>query len=141
MKVLIIGGVAGGATAAARLRRLDEHAEIIMFERGEYISFANCGLPYYIGGEITDKSELTVQTPKSFNDRFKIDIRVQNEVVSIDTTAKVVDVKDLVTGEVYLESYDKLILAPGAGPYPSKPRWYRFRSCLYSEKHPRHLSH
>mgnify|MGYP000865092646 CR=1 FL=1 len=116
MKVLIIGGVAGGATAAARLRRLDEFAEIIMFERGEYISFANCGLPYYIGGEITDKTALTVQTPKSFNNRFNIDIRTQNEVIALDPSAKVVDVKDLVTGEIYHESYDKLILAPGAAP-------------------------
>lgn len=116
MKVLIVGGVAGGATAAARLRRLDDHAEIIMFERGEYISFANCGLPYYIGGEITDKGDLTVQTPKSFHERFNIDIRTENEVIAIDPVAKVVDVKDLKTGEVYNESYDKLILAPGAAP-------------------------
>lgn len=116
MKILIVGGVAGGATAAARLRRLDEHAEIIMFERGEYISFANCGLPYYIGGEITDKADLTVQTPKSFYDRFRVDIRTQNEVQAIDPAAKVVDVKDLVSGEMYHESYDKLILAPGAAP-------------------------
>ncbi|NLM07384.1 MAG: FAD-dependent oxidoreductase, partial [Clostridiales Family XIII bacterium] len=120
MKVLIVGGVAGGATAAARLRRLDEHAEIIMFERGEYISFANCGLPYYIGGEITDKADLTVQTPKGFYDRFRVDIRSRNEVIAIDPVAKVVDVKDLKTGEVYNESYDKLILAPGAAPVRPK---------------------
>ena len=116
MKVLIIGGVAGGATAAARLRRLDESAEIIMFERGEYISFANCGLPYYIGGEITNKEDLTVQTPKSFYDRFRVDVRIMNEVLSIDPASKVVDVKDLTTGDVYHESYDKLILSPGAAP-------------------------
>ena len=116
MKVLIIGGVAGGATTATRLRRLNEQAEIIMFERGEYISFANCGLPYYIGGEITDKSALTVQTPKSFNDRFNVDIRINNEVLSVDPSAKVIDVKDHTTGELYHESYDKLILAPGAAP-------------------------
>jgi NADPH-dependent 2,4-dienoyl-CoA reductase/sulfur reductase-like enzyme/peroxiredoxin family protein/TusA-related sulfurtransferase/rhodanese-related sulfurtransferase len=120
MKVLIVGGVAGGATAAARLRRLDEHAEIILFERGEYISFANCGLPYYIGGEITDKADLTLQTPKGFYDRFRVDIRTQNEVIAIDPTAKVVDVKDLKSGEVYNESYDKLILAPGAAPIRPK---------------------
>lgn len=120
MKVLIVGGVAGGATAAARLRRLDEHAEIILFERGEYISFANCGLPYYIGGEITDKADLTVQTPKGFYDRFRVDIRTQNEVIAIDPVAKVVDVKDLKTGEVYNESFDKLILAPGAAPLRPK---------------------
>lgn len=120
MKVLIVGGVAGGATAAARLRRLDENAEIILFERGEYISFANCGLPYYIGGEITDKADLTVQTPKGFYDRFRVDIRTQNEVIAIDPVAKVVDVKDLKTGEVYNESFDKLILAPGAAPLRPK---------------------
>lgn len=116
MKVLIVGGVAGGATAAARLRRLDENAEIILLERGEYISYANCGLPYFIGGEITDKNTLTVQTPKSFTDRFNVDIRVQNEVLVIDTSAKTADIKDHVTGEIYHESYDKLILAPGAAP-------------------------
>ena len=116
MKVLIVGGVAGGATTATRLRRLDEHAEIIMFERGEYISFANCGLPYYIGGEITDKSDLTVNTPKDLHDRFQVDVRTLNEVISLDPAAKVVDVKDLNTGEVYSESYDKLVLAPGAAP-------------------------
>ncbi|NLT47506.1 MAG: FAD-dependent oxidoreductase [Clostridiales bacterium] len=120
MKVLIVGGVAGGATAAARLRRLDENAEIILFERGEYISFANCGLPYYIGGEINDKADLTVQTPKGFYDRFRVDIRTQNEVIAIDPVAKVVDVKDLKTGEVYNESFDKLILAPGAAPLRPK---------------------
>ncbi|MEG1442194.1 MAG: hypothetical protein RSC29_05980, partial [Oscillospiraceae bacterium] len=80
-KILIVGGVAGGASAAARLRRLDESAKIIMFERGEYISFANCGLPYYIGGKITDKSALTLQTPKSFNARFNVDVRIKNDVI------------------------------------------------------------
>jgi len=115
-KVLIVGGVAGGASAAARLRRLDENADIILFERGEYISFANCGLPYYIGGEITQKSALTLQTPKSFHDRFHVDVRVQNEVISIDRKAKTVEVKDHKTGEIYWESYDKLILSPGAEP-------------------------
>ena len=83
-KILIVGGVAGGASAAARLRRLDETAEIILFERGEYISFANCGLPYYIGGEITDKEALTLQTPQSFHARFRVDVRVQNEVTAIN---------------------------------------------------------
>jgi len=116
LKVLIVGGVAGGATAAARLRRLDEQAEIILFERGEYISFANCGLPYYIGGEIKEKSALTLQTPKSFRARFNVDIRTQNEVVSIDAAAKTVEVKNLKNGEVYTESYDKLVLSPGAAP-------------------------
>src|SRR5665647_2376895 len=115
-KVLIIGGVAGGATAAARLRRLDEKAEIIMFERGEYISFANCGLPYYIGGEITEKSALTLQTPMSFNKRFNVDVRIFSEVLSIDKNKKTIEVKNLKTGEVYTENYDKLILSPGAEP-------------------------
>jgi CoA-disulfide reductase len=115
-KILIIGGVAGGATAAARLRRLDEHSEIIMFERGNYISYANCGLPYYIGGDITEKSALTLQTPQSFNSRFNVDVRVNNEVISIDTKNKSIEVKDHKTGKVYNESYDKLILSPGAEP-------------------------
>ncbi len=116
MKTLIVGGVAGGATAAARLRRLDEKAEIIMFERGEYISFANCGLPYYIGGEIKDKAALTLQTPKSFKARFNVDVRNFSEVVGIDREKKTVEVKKLQTGEIYTEHYDKLILSPGASP-------------------------
>jgi CoA-disulfide reductase len=116
MKVLIVGGVAGGASAAARLRRLDEKAEIIMFERGEYISFANCGLPYYIGGEITEKSALTLQTPKSFNARFNVDVRILNEVTAINPDEKTVTVKNHKTGEEYAESYDKLILSMGAEP-------------------------
>ena len=94
-KVLIVGGVAGGASAAARLRRLDEQTEIVMFERGEYISFANCGLPYYIGGDIKEKSALTLQTPESFNSRFNVDVRVLNEVVSIDKENKTVQVKNI----------------------------------------------
>ncbi len=115
-KILIIGGVAGGASAAARLRRLDEAAQIILFERGEYISFANCGLPYYIGGEITEKSALTLQTPKSFNSRFNVDVRIQSEVIAIDPAAKTVEVKNIKDNVTYRESYDKLILSPGAEP-------------------------
>jgi len=115
-KILIIGGVAGGATAAARLRRLDEHAEIILFERGEHISFANCGLPYYIGGKITNKAALTVQTPQSFKQRFNVDVRVLNEVISIEKEAKTITVSNHKTGEIYTETYDKLILSPGAKP-------------------------
>lgn len=115
-RILIIGGVAGGASAAARLRRLDEQAEIIMFERGEYISFANCGLPYFIGGEITDREALTLQTPESFKARFRVDVRVLNEVTAIDPGNKTVTVKNLKTGETYQEAYDKLILSPGAEP-------------------------
>jgi CoA-disulfide reductase len=116
LKVLIIGGVAGGATAAARLRRLDEHIEIIMFERGEYISFANCGLPYYIGGIIADRDDLLLQTPGSFRRRFNVDVRVLSEVLSINHKAKTIKVLNIKTGETYNENYDKLILAPGASP-------------------------
>lgn len=116
MKTVIIGGVAGGASAAARLRRLDESAEIIVLERGEYVSFANCGLPYYIGGAITDKNNLTLQTPESFRARFNIDVRVNSEAVKIEPKAKAVTVKNLKTGESYTESYDSLILSPGAEP-------------------------
>lgn len=116
MKTIIIGGVAGGATVAARLRRLDEKAEIIILERGEYVSFANCGLPYYIGGVITDREDLTLQTPESFKARFNIDVRVLNEAVRINPDTKTVTVKDLRTGETYEESYDNLILSMGAEP-------------------------
>ena len=116
MKTIIIGGVAGGATAAARLRRLDEKAEIIILERGEYVSFANCGLPYYIGGVITDHEDLTLQTPESFRARFNIDVRVLNEAVKINLDTKTVTVKNLRTGETYEETYDNLILSMGAEP-------------------------
>ena len=116
MKTVIIGGVAGGATAAARLRRLDEQAEIVILERGEYVSFANCGLPYYIGGVITDRNDLTLQTPQSFKARFNIDVRVLNEAVSINPGTKTVTVKHLRSGETYEETYDNLILSMGAEP-------------------------
>ncbi len=116
MKVLIIGGVAGGATAAARLRRLDENAEIIIIERSGYVSYANCGLPYYIGGEITDRSALTLQSPESFKRRFRIDARVRQEAVSIDRASKTVRIRRLADGTEYTEGYDKLILSPGAHP-------------------------
>lgn len=116
MKTVIIGGVAGGASAAARLRRLDEKSNIIILERGDYVSFANCGLPYYIGGAITDKNNLTLQTPESFRARFNIDIRVNSEALKIDSKAKTIEVKNLKTGESYTESYDNLILSPGAEP-------------------------
>lgn len=116
MKNIIIGGVAGGASAAARLRRLDETAEIIILERGEFVSFANCGLPYYIGGAITDRGNLTLQTPESFQARFRIDVRVFNEAIKIEPEAKTVTVKNLRTGETYEETYDNLILSPGAEP-------------------------
>lgn len=114
MKIAIIGGVAGGATAAARLRRLDETAEIVVFERSGYVSYANCGLPYYIGGSITEKEKLTLQTPESFWRRFHIEVRVKNEVLSIDRENKKILVKRLEDGSEYEETYDKLILSPGA---------------------------
>lgn len=116
MKVVIIGGVAGGASAAARLRRLDESAEIIMLERGPYISYANCGLPYYVGGEINQKEALTLQTPQSFHQRFGIDVRTENEAVEIYPEKKAVLIRELATGKEYEESYDKLILSPGGEP-------------------------
>ncbi len=116
MKILIVGGVAGGASCAARLRRLDESLEIVIFERGEYISFANCGLPYYIGEEIKDKEDLLLQTPESFNARFKVDVRVLSEVTKIDRDSKKIKVKNIKTSEEYFESYDKLVLSMGAKP-------------------------
>ena len=115
-KILIVGGVAGGATAAARLRRLSEEDEIIMFERDEYISFANCGLPYYIGNVITDREDLLVQTVEGMQDRFNLDVRNFSEVVDINRAEKFVSVRKTKTGEVYQESYDVLILSPGAKP-------------------------
>lgn len=117
MKILIIGGVAGGATAATRLRRLSEENQIIVFERGEYISFANCGLPYHIGGVIEERDQLLLQTPQSLKERFNLDVRVKTEVLSIDKEKKQVKVQNLVTGEIYIESYDKLLLSPGAEPF------------------------
>lgn len=116
MKIVIVGGVAGGATTATRLRRLSENNEIILFERGENISFANCGLPYYISDVISKKEDLLVQTPKAFKDRFNIDVRIKQEVISINKENKTVDVKNLSTGETYTETYDKLVLSPGAEP-------------------------
>lgn len=116
MKVVIIGGVAGGATAAARIRRLDEKAEIVVFEKSGYISYANCGLPYYIGGVIEDKGDLTLQTPQSFFSRFRVDMRVKHEVLSIDPKRKSVKVKDLESGTESEESYDKLLISTGAKP-------------------------
>ena len=116
MKVVIVGGVAGGASAAARIRRLDEHAQIIMIERSGYVSYANCGLPYYVGGVIKEQEELTLQTPESFWDRFRIDVRVRQEVTAIDPEGKTVTVRALDSGKIYTETYDKLLLAPGAKP-------------------------
>ncbi len=115
-KIVIIGGVAGGASAAARARRLSEDAQIIMFERGPFVSFANCGLPYHIGGDIQERSKLLLQTPESFLARFNVDVRVMNEVVSINRQDKTVTVTNLIDGSEYQESYDFLLLSPGAGP-------------------------
>lgn len=120
MKTIIVGGVAGGASAAARLRRLDEKAEIILLERGEFVSFANCGLPYYIGGVIKDKENLKVQTPQRFKSRFNVDVRVCHEAIEILSKQKLIRVKDLETNEIYEESYDTLILSLGAAPIVPK---------------------
>ncbi len=120
MKVVIVGGVAGGATAAARIRRLDEQAEITVFERSGYVSYANCGLPYFIGDVITDPEELTLQTPESFYERFRVQMKVRHEVTAILPEKKSVRVKSLETGEEFEESYDKLLLSPGARP--TQPR-------------------
>ena len=117
MKTVIIGGVAGGMSAATRLRRLDESAEIVVLERSGHVSFANCGLPYYIGDVITDRNALLLQTPSSLKARFGIDVRVDSEVISIDRAAKSVTVRSLATGEQYFEDYDALVLAPGAAPF------------------------
>ncbi len=120
MKVVIVGGVAGGATAAARIRRLDEQAEIIVFERSGYVSYANCGLPYYLGGTILDPEELTLQTPESFYSRFRVQMKVRHEVTAIHPLRKTVSVRNLESGEAWEESYDKLLLSPGAKP--TQPR-------------------
>ena len=117
MKTVIIGGVAGGMSAATRLRRLDESAEIVVLERSGHVSFANCGLPYYVGGVITDRRSLLLQTPASLKARFGLDVRVNSEVVAIDRAAKTVTIADLAAGSQYTESYDTLILAPGAAPF------------------------
>lgn len=115
-KIVIIGGVAGGASAAARARRLSEDAEIIMFERGPYVSFANCGLPYHIGGDIKERSNLLLQTPESFLARFNVDVRTMNEVLRINRAAKTITVRNLLDQSEYDENYDFLLLSPGAGP-------------------------
>ncbi len=115
-KIVIIGGVAGGASAAARARRLSEGSEIIVLERGEHVSFANCGLPYHISGDIAQRDALLLQTPQSFKKRFNVDVRTLHEVLAIDSRAKTVTVKEQLTGRLYIESYDKLLLSPGAAP-------------------------
>ncbi len=114
MKIVIVGGVAGGATAAARIRRLDEKAEIVIFERTGFISYANCGLPYFIGDVINDPDDLTLQSPAGFFRRFRINAKIHHEVVAINPDSKTVTVKNLESGEFFEESYDKLVLSPGA---------------------------
>ena len=116
MKIVIVGGVAGGATAAARIRRLDEKAEIVIFERTGFISYANCGLPYFIGDVINDPDDLTLQSPAGFFRRFRINAKIHHEVVAINPDSKTVTVKNLESGEFFEESYDKLVLSPGAKP-------------------------
>ena len=120
MKIVIVGGVAGGATAAARIRRLDEKAEIVIFESTDFISYANCGLPYFIGDVITDPDDLTLQSPAGFFRRFRINAKIHHEVVAINPDSKTVTVKNLETGELFEENYDKLILSPGAKPVMPK---------------------
>jgi NADPH-dependent 2,4-dienoyl-CoA reductase/sulfur reductase-like enzyme/rhodanese-related sulfurtransferase len=121
-RILIVGGVAGGASCAARARRLSESAEIIMFDRGEYVSFANCGLPYFVGNVIKEEQNLIIATPELFRDRFKIEVRLQSEVVAVDRKNSRIRVKNLRTGEMYHEKYDALVLAPGASPIkPTMP--------------------
>ncbi|OGR84045.1 MAG: pyridine nucleotide-disulfide oxidoreductase, partial [Elusimicrobia bacterium RIFCSPLOWO2_01_FULL_54_10] len=115
MKIVIVGGVAAGASAAAKARRVNEQAEIIIFEKGPYVSFANCGLPYYVGGEISERGDLFLQTPAGFKKRFNVDARVLHEALKIDRAAKRVQVRNIKSGETFFEGYDKLILAPGAG--------------------------
>jgi len=116
MRVLVVGGNAGGASAAARLRRLDENAEIVVYEKGDYISFANCGLPYHVGGVIPDRAQLLVQTPQSMKERFNIDFLTGHEVTAVDRQAHTVTVRDLATGTETVDHYDKLVLAPGGSP-------------------------
>jgi NADPH-dependent 2,4-dienoyl-CoA reductase/sulfur reductase-like enzyme len=116
VKIVIVGGVAGGASAAARARRLSEDAQIVLVERGPDVSFANCGLPYYIGGKIAERDKLLVVTPERLKARFNLDVRVRSSVEAIDRKAKTVRIRDLASAQEYEESYDKLILAPGAAP-------------------------
>lgn len=121
LTVVIVGGVAGGMSAAARLRRLDEHAQIVVFERGPEVSYANCGLPYYVGGAIAERESLLLQTPASLRSRFRLDVRVRHDVVRVDTAQKVVEVMDIDTGRRFTQRYDTLILATGARPRRDEP--------------------
>lgn len=137
MKVIIIGGVAGGATTAARIRRVDEAAEIILLEKGKYISYANCGLPYYIGGVIEEREKLFVQTPEAFSTRFRVDVRTENEVIFIDRKRKTVTVRRS-SEDTYQESYDKLLISTGASPRTSSPAGNRPERNLHTQECSRH---
>src|SRR4051794_23903340 len=129
MKVVIVGGVAGGMSAATRLRRLDEEVEIVVLERGVHVSYANCGLPYYLGGVIEERDALLVQTPEALRARFGLDVRVRSEVVAIDRAARAVRVRDVDGGREYDEPYDRLVLSPGAHPFvPELPGVERART-------------
>ncbi len=125
LTIVIVGGVAGGASAATRARRLNEEAEIILFEKDEYVSFANCGLPYYLGGEITDRNKLLVATADFLRRRFRLDVRTRQEVIRIDRAGKSVTVQNRADGTTYEQSYSKLILAPGAADCPAHPGYRR----------------
>ena len=138
MKLLIIGGVAGGASAAARARRLSEDAQIVLFERGPEVSFANCGLPYYLGGTIPQREKLLVTTAKRLHERFNLDVRTRTSVEAIDRAAKKVRVRDLAGGRTYEESYDKLILAPGAGADQAAAAGHRPAGHLHLAEPARH---
>ena len=133
-KYLIVGGVAGGASAAARLRRLGEEDEIIMFEKGPDVSFSNCCLPYHLSGQIKNAADLVLMNPKKFNGQYNIDARVNNEVMSIDRANKAIEVKDVISGEIYTESYDKLVLSPGARAIVPPHSRHRKSKYLYRQK-------
>ena len=135
MKLVVIGGVAGGMSAAARARRLNESASIIVFEKGPDPSFANCGMPYFLGGEIKDRTALNLQTPKSLKDRLEIDVRIRTEVIKIDRAAKTVTAKDLTSGKQYDEPYDHLILSLGASPFKPPIPGLRYQSIKLSYRY------
>ncbi len=134
MKLVIIGGVAGGASAAARARRLSESAEIILIERGPEVSFANCGLPYYLGGEIASRGSLLITTPQRLRERFRLDVRTRSNVESIDRVNRMNTIRDWQTDRIYTESYDKLILAPGAAPIRPEIEGIDFAGRLYASQ-------
>lgn len=133
LNIIIVGGVAGGASAAAKARRTNEAANIVMFEKGPYVPFANCGLPYYVGETIQDRDDLLLQTPERFWKRFRVQAHVLHEVLHIDRTAKCVQVKNLMTQKITTHPYDTLILAPGAGAIMPKHTWHSRQEYLYRQ--------